>query len=141
MFHKFIIKEFSISVIFHHNLLKWEISSKRTSPFLFTMLCGYKLLRLLFSHSAIFLFTFSARIFFPSHWNACKKFIHHFGCERLNAVYDDDEWKIIYPRGKAFNIPMKSCHVCMQLTHSLSPWLIYRIFYVKLYIPPVPLSA
>lgn len=39
---------------------------------------------------------------------------------------------------------MKSCHMFMQLSpHTpLAPaWLIYRIFYVKLYILSIPLSA
>lgn len=93
VFHKFIIKEFSISVIFHHNLLKWEISSKRTRrPFLYSRCwvyreLGHKLLQLLFSRSA-FLFK-----------RPMEKRINLFVVISVTNASTRWRLKIIYPRG------------------------------------------
>lgn len=119
MFHKFIIKKFSISVVFQRNLLKWKKFSKRTRPFfcLSTILRGYKLL----SHSQVSpLLLMVAKNVFTGH-----------------AQTNASTLKIIHPWGIGL---IKSC---MQLTLACfhpSPfpcplfrplWLMYRIFYVK----------
>lgn len=51
----------------------------------------------------------------------------------------ESEWERKWTRERvAFNIPMKAV---MCICSALEPWLIYRIFYVKLDILRIPLSA
>lgn len=96
------------------------------------ILRGYELLQLLFFRSA-------------QHFSVPLKFNV---CSPPTQALDDASTKNNLPtrQNVAFNIPTWSCHISECNSLPLFPlslpspilWLIYRIFYVKLYILPIP---